>query len=214
MPKASSAQERIISAAVVLFGRAGFNGVTTKDIAQSASVSEGNLFRYFPTKRGLFIAALESELQQFRVRAELLARVANAEEPRAVLEAIFALIIETVSVNPNTMRLLQFSALEFGQELQPVYRRHLGEILDVASRNMERWSRECGFRTLSPLLTVLSLVAMVMTAQTYYPLFSGVHKPFVSLESESRAYADLWMSLLSQSESRLPGVEKDKLPVP
>lgn len=209
MPENSS-QERILKAAVRLFARSGFSGVATKDIAQTASVSEGNLFRYFPTKRDLFVAALESELRQFQVRAESLTRIANAEEPRAVLEAIFALIIETVAVNPNTIRLLQFSALEFGQEMQPVYRRHLDETLDVAARSMERWSHQRGLRTVNPLLTILSFVAMVMTVQSYYPLFSGGRSPFVSVESEASAYADLWLSLLSQSDAHSRNLERVK----
>jgi len=66
------AKERMIAAAVALFARAGFNGVTTRDIASSANVSEGNLFRYFHSKRELFLAAIDHELGKLRTRARLL----------------------------------------------------------------------------------------------------------------------------------------------
>ena len=39
----AATRDRMLSAAVALFARAGFNGVTTRDIASSAHVSEGNL---------------------------------------------------------------------------------------------------------------------------------------------------------------------------
>ena len=63
MPETNT-RDRMIAAGVVLFARGGYSGVTTKEIAQSANASEGNIFRYFPTKRELFLCVLESELQK------------------------------------------------------------------------------------------------------------------------------------------------------
>jgi AcrR family transcriptional regulator len=50
-------EEQILEAARIVFVRDGINA-TTKDIARQACVSEGSLFRRFPTKEALFIAAV------------------------------------------------------------------------------------------------------------------------------------------------------------
>jgi TetR/AcrR family transcriptional regulator, transcriptional repressor of aconitase len=44
----------IVTAAVPLFARKGFAGTTTREIAEAASISEGLLFRHFPSKRHLY----------------------------------------------------------------------------------------------------------------------------------------------------------------
>ena len=130
----------MIAAAVTLFSRAGFNGITTRDIAHSANVSEGNIFRYFPSKRDLFIAAIDSELGKLSVRAEVLAESADVEDSRVALRTLFELITDTVVTQPALVRLLHFSALEFGPDMEPVYRRHLDAIVTSSATNFEKWS--------------------------------------------------------------------------
>jgi len=44
----------IARAALPLFARRGFDGVSTRDLARASGVSEALLFRYYPTKRALF----------------------------------------------------------------------------------------------------------------------------------------------------------------
>src|SRR4051812_19899096 len=44
----------IVDAALPLFGRKGFAGTTTKEIAETAGISEALLFKHFPTKGALY----------------------------------------------------------------------------------------------------------------------------------------------------------------
>jgi AcrR family transcriptional regulator len=195
----------MIAAAVTLFARSGFNGITTKDIAHSANVSESNIFRYFPSKRDLFIAAVDSELGKLSVRAEVLARVANAEAPQVALRTLFELITDTVVNSPELVRLLNFSALELGSDMEPVYRKHLDAIVAASAKNFTKWSREYGFHDLSARVTVLSFVATVVLLQNFYQVFTGSVLPFPSVKSAADEYAELWYRVLSiapQSDSR------------
>src|ERR1700751_2839071 len=50
----------IVAAAVPLFANKGFNGTTTRELAEAAGVSEALLFRHFPTKEALFAAIQQS----------------------------------------------------------------------------------------------------------------------------------------------------------
>ncbi|MBW4489056.1 MAG: TetR/AcrR family transcriptional regulator [Trichocoleus desertorum ATA4-8-CV12] len=46
---------RILQAAQRLFSRQGYDGTTTRDLAQAAAVAEGTLFRHFPNKKAILI---------------------------------------------------------------------------------------------------------------------------------------------------------------
>jgi AcrR family transcriptional regulator len=203
MSEMNASRERMISAAAALFARSGFNGVTTRDIAHSAQVSEGNIFRYFPSKRDLFVATIDSELGKLRVRAELLDRLTELEDSRVALRSLFELITETVVKRPGLVRLLHFSALEFGSDLEPLYRKHLDGLITATARNFEKWSQKYGFQDLSARVTVLSFVATVVLLQNY-PVFTGSELPFPSVESAAAAYAELWYRVLSGESTGMP----------
>lgn len=51
-------RELILAAAKRCFARSGFAGTTTRSIATAASISEGLLFKHFPTKSALYAAIL------------------------------------------------------------------------------------------------------------------------------------------------------------
>ncbi len=54
-PAETQTRTRILSAALRLFASQGFDGTTTRDLAQAASVAEGTLFRHFPNKKAILI---------------------------------------------------------------------------------------------------------------------------------------------------------------
>ncbi len=56
-PPSSEAQtrDRILQAAQRLFAAQGFDGTTTRDLAQSAGVAEGTLFRHFSNKKAILV---------------------------------------------------------------------------------------------------------------------------------------------------------------
>ncbi len=56
---AAERRESVIRAAVTEFGRGGYAGTSTAAIAQRVGVSQPYLFRLFPDKRAIFLAAAE-----------------------------------------------------------------------------------------------------------------------------------------------------------
>jgi AcrR family transcriptional regulator len=50
-----SSRDRILKAAQRLFARHGFDGTTTRDLAQAAGVAEGTLFRHFANKKAILV---------------------------------------------------------------------------------------------------------------------------------------------------------------
>jgi AcrR family transcriptional regulator len=197
-------RDRMIAAAVTHFARAGFNGVTTKEISQSANVSDGNIYRYFPTKRDLFLCAFESELEKLSIRAEELARITNAAGSRSALRAGLELIATNMVKQPELVRLLHFSALEFKSDIEPMFRRHVYPIFEALSAHRKEEPRDsegqhaCDKRQtcanhesceVSQMTTALFFTATVILLQDFFPSFSGCNSPFGSVESAVASYA-------------------------
>src|SRR3982751_1919706 len=65
-------RELILAAAKRCFARNGFAGTTTKSVAAAASISEGLLFKHFPTKAALYAEILAEECEADPALHELL----------------------------------------------------------------------------------------------------------------------------------------------
>ncbi len=55
VPPEVETQTRILEAAKKLFARRGYDGTTTRDLAQAAGVAEGTIFRHFESKKAILI---------------------------------------------------------------------------------------------------------------------------------------------------------------
>ena len=56
---AAERREALVEAAVAAFAEHGFHGTPTTEIAKAAGISQAYLFRLFPTKSELYVAAVE-----------------------------------------------------------------------------------------------------------------------------------------------------------
>ncbi|MEA5516626.1 TetR/AcrR family transcriptional regulator [Nodularia sp. UHCC 0506] len=59
-PSEAQTRTRILQAAQKLFASKGFDGTTTRDLAQAAGVAEGTLFRYFSNKKSILVEVATS----------------------------------------------------------------------------------------------------------------------------------------------------------
>ena len=62
-PAQRDRRRRILEATIALAGRGGFDAVQMRTVAESADVALGTLYRYFPSKVHLLVAALSTRLE-------------------------------------------------------------------------------------------------------------------------------------------------------
>jgi AcrR family transcriptional regulator len=82
---ADERRDQVVRAAVAEFAIRGLEGTSTSDIAKRVGVSQPYLFRLFPTKRDLFIAAIKYSAQQL---ADVFSRAAEGKYGDAALAAM------------------------------------------------------------------------------------------------------------------------------
>ena len=82
---ADERRDQVVRAAVTEFSVRGLEGTSTSDIAKRVGVSQPYLFRLFPTKRDLFIAALEDSARQVQ---EVFTKAADGKYGHAALAAM------------------------------------------------------------------------------------------------------------------------------
>src|SRR5262245_3931441 len=72
-------REGILEAAVNLFAERGYPGTDMQVLADTLGVGKGTVYRYFPSKRDLFLAAADYGMRRLQGRVE--AAIAGVEDP-------------------------------------------------------------------------------------------------------------------------------------
>jgi AcrR family transcriptional regulator len=182
------AEERILLSAAELFAKFGYNGVSTRDIAAGAGVNEVTIYRHYPRKRDLYLAVLESELQQVKLRGDLLSRIAEATDGQTAIVRALELIAATLMHKPALLRLIQFSALELGGDIDSMLRKHLAQLIEVVSHYLEPWAKKGDLPNSNNKGVVLALIALVVNYRSLHKLFLGGAP---GTDAVFKAYADL-----------------------
>ncbi len=159
----------IISAATALFAAKGFNGTTTKEIAQTAGISEALVFKHFPTKRALYAAILAEKVQLSQLMDTVEAAAEKRDDAR-VFTLIASFRIHRAA-DPTLLRLLLFSALE-GHQLSDMFFRNRHRVFyEYLSAYIRRRCEEGIFRCLDPLLAAQAFIGMIVYHRILHEIF-------------------------------------------
>ena len=112
-------RELILGAAKRCFARNGFAGTTTKSVAAAASISEGLLFKHFPTKSALYAEILAEECQADPALHKLLGLPPSTQTLVELIRGMVEHFLE-VSSHPEQeeaqrLRLMMISHLDDGE---------------------------------------------------------------------------------------------------
>jgi len=101
----------ILAAAGRHFARHGYAGADTQQLADALGIAKGTVFRYFPTKRGLFGACIEAAL--VRLSGTIDAAAAAVDDPLDKLCRAMRAYLSFFDANPHVVELLILERAEF-----------------------------------------------------------------------------------------------------
>ena len=190
MGKAEDTKARVERAALTLFVARGVAETTTKEIAMAASVAEGTIYRYFPSKEQL---ALDLFLRHHQGLAEALAEAQRpAKGLRAKIEAIVRCYCEWADRDWTVFAYHLLNQHSFLIQVPDGMANPVTVVRDVISQAMK--AGEIPRRNVD--LAAASAIGVVMQAATYkvYGRFTG------DLSDHVRFFADAAWAVLAVRE--------------
>jgi AcrR family transcriptional regulator len=190
MGKAEETKSRLERAALTLFVARGVAETTTKEIAMAASVAEGTIYRYFPSKEQL---ALDLFLRHHRALAEALIEAQRpAKGLRARIEAIVRCYCEWADRDWTLFAYHLLNQHSFLIQVPEDTPNPVAVVRDVISQAMK--ANEIPRRNID--LAAASAIGVVLQAATYkvYGRFTG------DLSDHVRFFADAAWAVLAVKE--------------
>lgn len=91
--------DRILNDAIHLFAKAGFSGVSMREIAQRAEITQAAIYHHFANKEALYLAAIK---KVFRAQTgDVVDTLESVEDPMDRLEALIELVMQRMNDEPQ-----------------------------------------------------------------------------------------------------------------
>jgi len=200
-----SAQDRrqqILKAAMELFSRKGFQGTTTRQIAERAQLNEAIIFRHFSRKEDVYWAVIEEKCADGGGRGELQDKLGANGNDRKVFAAIAEDILRRNREDSTLSRLLLFSALERHHLSRRFFRTYVARYYEALADHIRRRIREGSFRQVDPLLAARGFLGMVIYHFLIQELFGGGRYQKFEAEAVSNTLTDIWLEGMQARGSR------------
>lgn len=133
-PRQAERRRRILRATTTLAARGGYEAVQMREVAESAEVALGTLYRYFPSKVHLLVAVMQEQLQQLheQVRRHPPAGDDPAGRVAETLTQAFHALQREPRLAEAMVRALSFADRSVGAEVDAVSAVTSAIVLDAA----------------------------------------------------------------------------------
>jgi AcrR family transcriptional regulator len=190
-------EEQILEAAVQLFAEHGYSGTDTQLLADKLQVGKGTIYRYFRSKRELFLAAADRVMRLMRQSID--ARIDGIEEPFERIGVAIRAFLSFFYEHPEFVELLMQERAQFKDRKMPTYFIH-------RETNIKPWQAlyrsliEAGRIRNMPVERISEVLSSLLYGTMFTNYFLG-DRP--SVEMQARDILDVvFHGILSDSERR------------
>jgi AcrR family transcriptional regulator len=203
----ASREQQILDAAAKLFAAHGYSETDTQLLAEKLRVGKGTLYRYFPSKQELFLAAVDRVMQKLRQAID--SSIQGIHDPLdRVAEAVRA-CLAFFEEHPEFVELLIQERAQFKDRKKPTYFEH-------REAHVERWRNlyrgliaEGRIRDV-PVERITDVMSDLIYGNMFTNYFAGQRKPF---EEQARDIIDIvYNGILSEQERRARAERQDQAP--
>jgi len=193
----ASRREQILDAAVELFAKHGYADADTQLLADKLGVGKGTLYRYFASKKEVFLAAADRVMRRLRERID--EHIEGIEDPLDRIAVAIRAYLAFFAEHPDYVELLMQERAQFKDRKKPTYFLH-------RETNVERWRdlyrgliAEGRVRNM-PVERITDVMSDLCYGTMFTNYFTGQRKPF---EAQAQDILDVvFLGILSDSERR------------
>lgn len=158
MNKVEASKEKIIEATVKLAMAKGFANTRTAEIAKEAGVSEGLIFKYFPTKNRLFAMIINDNIQRLKSGVEEIINNGNLN-PTAKLIALINFHFNFFTVDRNIVQLVfGHSDRKSMVDVESVLQHGIHPYVRLVIEILEEGINSGEFKPFDPEVTALAII--------------------------------------------------------
>jgi AcrR family transcriptional regulator len=193
----------VIRAAIRLFAQQGFQGTTTKQIAESAGVNEALIFRYFHSKQELYSAILDHECGRLDTERwiEELSATAESRDDEALFRALAHRLVRNYPGKREIFRLTLYSALERHELARMFRKRQMIPLVRFLEEYVRSRQREGGFESLDAHGVAHGFICMCNHHALLNMLFAN-HPAGLSEEQAIESFAGVFLRGLRRRDVR------------
>ncbi|MFA9407982.1 MAG: TetR/AcrR family transcriptional regulator [Candidatus Dadabacteria bacterium] len=192
-PEKTNTREKILETAIELFAKKGFNGTTTKEIAEAAEVNESLIFRHFSTKKELYGAIIEQKIDEEPGIELPLYKYKDTKDDYLIFKSIAERMLDKCGKDSSFIRLLHFSALE-GHELSDMFFSTYVEYIDMLLCDyIEIRIADGAFKKIHPLSASQAFIGMVVNHIIVQELFGGKKRNKVNNEELVETFVTVFL---------------------
>jgi AcrR family transcriptional regulator len=188
-------KEEILRTATELFAENGFSDAITQALAERLQIGKGTIYRYFPSKRDLFLAAADRVMR--KMQEKILANIAGVEDGLEQVARGMTAFLSFFSEHPEYVELLIQERAQFKDRKRPTYFEH-------REVNVVRWQKlyarliaEGRVRDI-PVERITDVVGNLIYGTMFTNFFAGQKKP---VEQQARDILDIvFQGILTGSE--------------
>ncbi len=154
-------RQRILTAALSLFARQGYDGTTTKDLAHKAGVAEGTLFRHFPNKKAILMEVAIAGWVE--ILTDLLTELSEMGSYKAVAQVMKRRMLH-MQKNRELLQVCFIEAQYHPELRQRIQEEVIAKMTDVAEAFFETAMSKGIYRQMNPKIVAQVFLGMFAIA--------------------------------------------------
>jgi AcrR family transcriptional regulator len=190
---------RILKSALRLFANLGYDGTTTRDLAESAGIAEGTLFRHFPNKKAILIEVATQGWVE--ILTDLLTELSEMGSYKAVAQVMRRRMLN-LHKNADMLKVC-FMEAQFHPELRDrIQLEVIDKMTDVAEVFFQSAMDQGIYRRMNPKIVARVFLGMFAVAGFSQDTIMGEGSSPAEMQAMAEGLADIFLNgVLAKSES-------------
>ncbi|XHX77315.1 MAG: TetR/AcrR family transcriptional regulator [Stenomitos frigidus ULC029] len=182
---------RILKSALKLFAKLGYDGTTTRDLAESAGIAEGTLFRYFPNKKAILIEVATQGWVE--ILTDLLTELSEMGSYKAVAQVMRRRMLN-LHKNADMLKVC-FMEAQFHPELRDrIQLEVIDKMTDVAEVFFQSAMDQGIYRRMNPKIVARVFLGMFAVAGFSQDTIMGEGSSPAEMQEMAEGLADIFLN--------------------